>query len=524
MHKGSYNGLLNGRLGGQRAGLTSGQAKGLMSNDRKRRKGIDDEWANPDGWVLFAVHGDSTTIDSNGSTGPGPANNGMLWNGTKFVPLGIYGPGVGTTDGSFCQQFAKTYFERTGKRVCFVNSGVGGTKVFDTWNGSSATYLASMTQVALAKARGGFPKVRFILKALVNDSTAADAVATVNANFDAWVDAITLAYPLSQIYYVMFGIKTAQGIRGQIFRAHVYEKWITQTNLHIPYSEFYLDPWGMIADGVHPSQTGYNFGANKIDSYLAMESFNYNKHARTIINSQYSSWTTWPGGRAMWINRTIAGSIEDGDWHNMLGFWCGDIIHANDRYVDWKLITMIVDRGVTYTLDDFVETNLNQTMNMPIQPTAVPYRTHSASDTFISCRIKDYKSNLTALKILFGDITGGTNADSLQTAATTGTFTLYKRNLTGITYAGGGVQDNSRLTGLRNGTAVELWQNGVMVSNGTSTAGASLNTGPEMGDRYSAGPQGFAPNMELKDWCMGLGSAVNQATFYARFETLYANI
>lgn len=65
--------------------------------------GIDAEWANNANEVLFVVQGDSTCIDSNGSTGAGPANNGKLWNGSAFVALGTVGPGVGTTDGSFCQ-------------------------------------------------------------------------------------------------------------------------------------------------------------------------------------------------------------------------------------------------------------------------------------------------------------------------------------------------------------------------------------------------------------------------------------
>lgn len=480
---------------------------------------IDAEWANSNNEVLFAVQGDSTCIDSNGSTGPGPANNGKLWDGSAFQALGTVG--AGGVDGTFMQQFALDYYNRTGKVACFVNSGVGGTKVVDTWNGVSATYSASMTEVGQAMTAGGFPKPRFILKALVNDSTAGESIASVNSAFDAWIDAINVAYPLTQIYYVMFGVKSAQTTRANVLRCHVREKWISTSNLHIPYSELYLNSWGLIADGVHPSQTGYNFGGSKIDAYLAMEGLNYDKFARTIINSQYSLWAAWPAGRAAAINTCIAGSIADGDWHNLTGFWCGDFVHANDRFVDWCFISVITDRGVTYTLDDFIETNIGQTMNMPITVAAVPWRTHATTDTWCSVRIKDYKSNLTALKILFGVISG-TNAYSLQAAITTGLLTLFVRNNTGITFAGG-FQDNTRYTGHRNGTAVNLFVNGTSVASGTSTAGADLTPGLEVGDRYQAGPQGFAPNMEIKDCCMGI-SAVNQATFYARLETLYASL
>src|SRR5689334_10576252 len=83
---------------------------------------IDNDFANANNEVLFIVQGDSTTIDSNNSTGPGPANNGKLWNGSSFVSLGTVGPGVGTTDGSFLQQFALDYYTRTGKVACFVDS------------------------------------------------------------------------------------------------------------------------------------------------------------------------------------------------------------------------------------------------------------------------------------------------------------------------------------------------------------------------------------------------------------------
>lgn len=489
------------------------------------RYAIDDEWANGNNEVLFIVQGDSTVIDSNDSTGAGPANNGKLWNGSAFVALGTVGPGVGTTDGSFCQQFALDYYTRTGKVVCFVNSGVGSTGCYETWNGVSAIYSASMVEAEQARVAGGFPKVRFIIDALSADAHSPDPIADCKTRYSDWIDAINTDYPDTMIYQVMFGVKSGiQTVRSPDLRGHVYEKMITTSNLHVVYGDLYSFTWGLIsADGSHRTQTGHNFVGAKIDAFLAMESLGWNKFAMMTMNSMYSLWASWPAGRADAINTAIAGSIAEGDWHNMLGYWSGNFVHANDRFVDWKLFNVITDRGVTYTLEDFTETNTGgATMSMPITVGSLPYRSHAATDTFVTIRIKDYKSTTAALRIPFGR-SSGTNVYALQVSATTGLINLYIGNNTGVSLAGPPA-DNSRITGGRNGTTVTIYVNGSSAASGTSTAGAALTSGMEVGDRYTAGPAGFPANMELFDWGMGLESAVNQATFYARFETLYANI
>lgn len=494
---------------------------------RRGPTGIDAEWANTSNEVLFIVQGDSTVIDSNDNTGAGPSNNGKLWNGSAFVALGTVGPGVGTTDGSFSQQFALDYYTRTGKVACFVNSGVGSTGCFDTWNGVSATFAASMVEAEQARVAGGFPKVRFIIDALSADAHSPDPLQDCKDAYDDWIAAINTAYPATIIYQVMFGVKSSiQTVRSPNLRSHVYERMVATANLHVVYCDLYSFTWGLIsADGSHRSQTGHNFVGSKIDAYLDLQLLGYNKFANSIINSQYSLWkTAWPGGRAAAINTAIDGSISDGDWHNMLGYWTGDFVHANDRYVDWTLRNVLTDRGTTYTLDDFIETgaSVNQGMNMPITVASLPYRTHSMTDTFVSIRIKDYKSTSASTRIPF-EILSGTNIYGIQVAPTTNLMSAFVANNTAVTLAGPPA-DNSRLSVGRNGTTVRIYVNGASAASGTSTAGAALTLGMEVGDRYAGGPAGFPANMQLKDFCMGLESAVNHATFYARFETLYAAI
>lgn len=490
--------------------------------------GIDAEWANSSGEVLFVVQGDSTTIDSNNGTGPGPANNGKLWNGSAFVSLGTVGPGVGTTDGSFCQQFALDYYTRTGKIACFVNSGVGGTGCFATWNGVSSTFNDSMTEVGQAMTAGGFPKPRFILMCLVNDSTSGDTLATVNANFNAWIDAINTAYPTTQIYYSMFGVKNSQGVRAPQLRCNVREKWIATSNMHITHSDLYLADWGLISgDGVHPTQTGHNFRGSKIDSYLAMESLGYNKFARTWINAQYDTMSL--ADAAAW-NTCIAGSIADGDWHNLTTFFNFDVTHANNRFVDGTFISRLTDRGVTVNLDASITTNTGQTLNLPVTPTTTPWRTHSNTDTFHAILFADVISTPGPGTKIAAGVSTGTNIFALQQSAA-GLLTFFCWSSSGPTKTGG-YQDNTLYAWGREGSAapggaggdVVSWIDGVENARTTVAAGAFNSTGPEVGDRYTAGPAGFALNAEYKCTFMGLGSAVNQADIRSRLVTLYASI
>lgn len=493
--------------------------------------GIDAEWANNANEVLFAVQGDSTTLDSNDGTGPGPSNNGKLWDGSAFQALGTVGPGVGTTDGSFCQQFALDYYTRTGKVVCFVNSGVGGSKCFDTWDGASSTFTSSMTEISQAITAGGFPGVRFILMALVNDSTAGDAVASVNAAFNAWIDAINTAYPTTKIYYNMFGVKSGQTTRAQILRCNVREKRIATANFHMPMSDQYLADWGMISgDGVHPNQTGHNFRGSKIDAYLAMEDLGYDRFARTIINGQKSLWQSWPAGRAAAMNTAIAGMVSDGDWENIFSCFFFDCVDNDDRFVDWCMISRLTDRGVTVNNEASITTNTGQTLNIPATPAAVPWRTHSNTDFFLSIRFADVISTPgPSTKIAAGVSTGTSIFAAQQSAA--GLITFFCWSNTGPTKTGG-YQDNTQYSWGREGTAAPggaggdavSWINGAFNARLTAAAGAANTTGPEIGDRYTAGPAGFALNAEYKYALQGLGSAVNQADVYARFETLIAAI
>lgn len=529
MQKGTYRGLVKGQAPGTYRGLTIGLSKGQIRNDRKgKRIGIDAEWANGANQVLFIVEGDSTTLDSNNGTGAGPANNGLRWDGSKFVNLGTVGPGVGTTDGSFLQQFAVDYYKRTGKIACFVDDGVGGTKVFDTWDGVSSVFTTSISNAKKAQIAGGFPKVRFILAALVNDSTAGDSVPTVNTNFNAWINAINAAFPLTKIYYFWFGVKSGQTTRAQILRCNVREKWIATSNLHIPFHDLYLADWSMISgDGVHPTQTGHNFRGAKLDTYMAWEAKGYNKFSCSWINWQYS---TMSANDAIEWDRCITGSISDGDWHNLTTFWNYDCADALDRFVDATGISRLTDRGVTVNVDASITTNTGQTLNMPCTPAAVPWRTHSNTDTFTAIYFRDVIAAPGPGTKIAAGVSTGTNINAVQQSAA-GLLTFFCWSASGPTKTGGYIDDTLYAWG-REGTAapggaggdVVSWIDGTENARTTVAAGAANTTGPEIGDRYTAGPAGFALNAEYKCSFMGLGSAVNQLRIRNRLVTLYSKI
>lgn len=491
---------------------------------------IDSEYDNGSGEVLFVSFGDSMGVDSNNSSGPGPDPNGAgkIWNGTSFVNLGTVGPGdsgviTGRTDGSIWQQFCIDYHARTGKVACLVVRNIGGTKIYDTWNGTSATYNTAVSEVQAAMTAGNFSSVRFIIHVGVNDSTAGDAQADVISRFGTLISSINTTFSTPKIYYVMYGVKNTQGVRAPAIRAGIREHIITYTNVHVPYREGPLNPWGYIgADGVHRTQDGNNFAGSKIDDYLELEYDNptFDRFALSIINGQYSA-SSWTQDRKNAVNTAISGLIADNVWHNMLGYWCGDVLHANDRHVDWCMTSVITDRGATVNIDSNIETNTGQTLNIPITPSTVPYRTHANTDTFISVRLGDYKSAVSGTKILCG-VSSGTNIYGIQVGST-GTITFYCWSSSGPTKTGG-AQDNTRYTVGRNAGDVKSYINGV--SNGTSAvaAGSALTNGPEIGDRYTSGPAGFAVNSEYKDFCMGLDSAVDQAALYSRLETMFASI
>lgn len=534
MQKGVYSGLAKGLTRGTYIGLTTGLSKGQIRNDRKaRRMGIDAEYTNGANEVLFIVQGDSTTLDTNNSTGAGPANNGKLWNGSKFVNLGTVGPGVGTTDGSFLQQFAVDYYKRTGKIACFVDDGVGGTKVFDTWDGVSSTFTTSIANAKKAKLAGNFPNVRFLLAAGVNDSTAGDTAATVITNFGAWINAINTAFPLTKIYCSMFGVKSAQTTRAQVLRCGFREKWIATSNLHMPFFEVYLNDYGLIgADGVHPTQTGHNFRGAKWDSYLELERANpnYSKFALSAMNSYKTTAKDLGANRRLELNNLIGGLFSDGIWSNITACFLYDCVDVLDRFVDHVGVSVLTDRGVTVTTDASITTNTGQTLNMPCTPAAVPWRTHANIDTFIYILFRDVIAAPAGSTKIAAGVSTGTSIFAAQ-QSTAGLITFFVWGNTGPTKSGGYQDDTSYAWG-REGTAapggaggdVVSWINGTENARLTAAAGTANSTGPEIGDRYTAGPAGFALNAEYKVSLMGLGSAVDQAKLDLRIKAYFSKV
>lgn len=482
---------------------------------------IDEEYRNASGQTLWWGIGDSTMI-SNNSTGAGTnpaAGIAQYWTGSAFADIPVTDI-PGAANGTIWGPFAAAHYARTGNKVAVVSSSIGGTKFFNTWNGSSAAYLAAETEALEAMVAGGFSKIRVVLSCGINDGTAGDTIATVNTNIGALIDRINLTFDSPEIYIFMFGVSSSGGTRFPQIRGYKREWAILHDNVKIALQLAPYNNWGLYsADGIHLSREGQDFLAEHFDRFLDLDQ-TANKWANFIIGSHYSVLTTTQKNAIY----TFIDEMMVGDrWHNCLSFWHGENLpHENDFFVDWGGLNILIDESYQY-VNGIVTTNTNESFRMQVSVQNNTYR-WSKTNMSIGARIKDRKSAVGGSTRYLMGVSSGSNVIGIEETSA-GAIRGYLHDLsTGlILAANGGFIDNNSYSIGRTGTDKFGYINGAEVDTETGvTALTDLTNGIQVGGRYTAGATLFL-NCEYRYTWIATHDATFHSQIYAAGTNLIAN-
>lgn len=479
---------------------------------------ISDDFTNEDGQELWWGLGDSTMQGSNNNTGPGPDPQGAgLYIDTNGVIQTIGSTDLpGSVNGSIFPQFCIDRFASTGKKPVILNSGVGGTKFFGTWNGVSAGYVAQRNRAVTALTTVGVQKLRVLISCGINDGQSGDSLAQINTDIGNLIADINTTFNNPPIYIIMFGVASTGGTRWPIIRGYIREWTITHSNVEICMQYAPFNDWGLYsADGIHLSQTGQNRAGAMLSRYLNLSS-SYSKWAKSIINSFYSDLSTTQEEA---INTFVNSMLISNYWHNTISFFWYDTPHKNDVFVDWGLINTLIDNAFVYNPDANITTNTSQSARMNISPTNNTYR-FSKSDLAIGARIANNMTAVGAAHYLMG-ISSGSNVLGIDcTAAGQLRGFLYDLSLGLILAENGGFVDNTLYSIGRNGTDKFGYINGSQVDTESGVAvGADLTNGIQVGGRYTAGPTLFI-NSEFNYSFVAKQSAFSHAALHSAGETL----
>lgn len=469
---------------------------------------------------LFWIIGDSFAQGSNNSTGAGPDATGK---GYYFRTSDNTIQPITTTDipgavnGSPWPQFCIDYFNSTGVKSVVIPNGIGGTKFFDTWNGTSGTYNSAKTDAIDAMATAGVTRLKgIIIICGVNDARGGDAIAAIGASVGNLFYQLDIDFPKTQIYVVMLGHSSTQTARLPQVRGYVRQQVANYTNAQIVCQLQAIHEWSggyYGADDLHLNQTGNNLLGTMINRYLQLPTA-YSKHARAIVNSFYSD---------------VSANLPDVDaWINSLGTQYQDLVayhwmkapDKNDVFVDWGLCNQIIDNGFVFTANSFITTNTAQTIRMNISSNNSTYK-WTSTDMGIGAATLDRKGAFgTSTKYLMGTSSGSNVLGLAETS--TGVMQYFVWDLGTASTGTGGFADNTEYAVDRVGTTKSRVVNGSVTHTETIAALSPLTSAPEIGGRNTAGVT-LELNTEIAYFFWYKASNWNRSTFYNANTTLLAN-
>lgn len=468
---------------------------------------------NASGQEAFWVIGDSFAQGSNNTTGPGPtptagtayyfrtSDNTIQQIGAVDLPA--------ASNGSPWPQFCIDYYNATTNKVVIVPNGTGGTKFFDTWNGTSAAYVTARTDAQDALTALGVTRLKgIIIICGVNDARGGDNLAAIGNSVGTLFYQLNVDFPNTQIYVVMLGHSATNGNRLPQVRGYVREQVLNYTNAQIVCQLQAMHEWSGAyygADDLHLNQTGNNLLGTMINRYIQLPT-TYSKFARAISNSFYSSLSLARlAAIDTWI--TSLGS----QYHDIVAYHKCKVPDENDVYVDWGLCNPIVDNGFVFTANSFITTNTAQTIRMNISSQNSTYR-WTGTDLGIGAATYDRKGAFGATgKYLTGTSSGSNVLGLAETSA--GVMQYFAYDLGVASTGSGGFADNTEYGVMRNGTLKSRVVNGVVTHTETIAALTALTSAPEVGGRNTSGVT-LELNTEIAYFWWHKASTWNPLTFY----------
>jgi hypothetical protein len=486
----------------------------IASNIGKNQNKLE---VSANGERAFLVIGDSWAQGSNNTTGPGPdaTGHGYYFRTSDNTIQPITTTDIpGASNGSPWPQFCNDYFASTGYKSVIIPRGVGGTKFFDSWNGSSAAYSTSVTDANDAMTALGISKLTYIFIICgVNDAKSGDSLVTINANIGNLIASLTRDFPNTQIGFVQCGVSDTGNRHVQI-RGYVKEWCIQYTYAQILCQAAPFDTWGLMSlDLIHASQTGNNTLGTMINRYLQM-SPSINKWTRSIANSHR---TTLSAGKITsidtWVN-ALGGNNLSGQYFDLVGYWWFNQAVKDDVTVDWALINNnLIDQGYDFNANANITTDPtgSKALIIAIAPATVTYR-FTATDLGIGATTLDRKGAFgTSTKYLMGTSSGSNVLGIAET--NTGVMQYFAYDL-GVTSTGtGGFLDNTEYAVDRVGSLKSRVVNGAVPNTESISPLAALSSGMGLGGRNTAGMSLFL-NCEYLNAFWYKASLWNRTTFY----------
>jgi hypothetical protein len=374
------------------------------------------------------------------------------------------------------------------QEVAIIPNGIGGTKFFDTWNGTSATYLSAKQDAIDAMSVAGVTRLKgIIIICGVNDARGGDNIAAIGASVGNLFYHLDIDFPKTQIYVVMLGHSPTQAARLPQVRGYVREQVARYTNAQIVCQLQAIHEWSggyYGADDLHLNQTGNNLLGTMINRYIQLPT-SLSKYARAIGNSFYSALPTTSVSTLDFndINQWI--TDLGAQYHDYVAFHYTKVPHKNDVFVDWGLCNQIVDNGFVFTANSYITTNTGQTIRMNISSNNSTYR-WTGTDLGLMAATGDRKNAFGGTtKYLFGTSSGSNVLGVDETAA--GAIQYFAYDLGVASLGSGGIADNKEYCVTRVGTLKSLIQDGVSTNTETIAALTPLTSAPEVGGRNTSG-------------------------------------
>lgn len=467
---------------------------------------------------LFWIIGDSFAQGSNNTTGAGPdaTGHGYYFRTSDNTIQPITTTDIpGASNGSPWPQFCNEYFASTGTKVVVVPNGIGGTKFFDSWNGTSATYTGARQDAIDAMSVAGVTRLKgIIIICGVNDARGGDNIAAIGAQIGNLFYQLDIDFPKTQIYVVMLGHSATNGNRLPQVRGYVREQVARYTNAQVVCQLQAMHEWSggyYGADDLHLNQTGNNLLGTMINRYIQLPT-TYSKYARAIANSFYSTLSL---SRLSAIDQWI--TTLGTQYHDVVAYYKMKVPDENDLYVDWGLCNPLVDNGYVFSANNFITTNTAQTIRMNISSNNSTYR-WTGTDLGIGAATYDRKGAFgSTTKYLIGTSSGSNVLGLAETS--TGVMQYFAYDLGTASTGTGGFADNTEYAVDRVGTTKSRVVNGSVTHTETITALTPLTSAPEVGGRNTSGVT-LELNAEIAYFWWYKASSWNRSTFYSANQTL----
>jgi hypothetical protein len=478
---------------------------------------------------LFLVAGDSWAQGNSTAAGPDATGKEDYFrtSDNTFQPVTTTDI-PGSVNGSWMPQFGIDYFNATGVKAAIIPTGVGGSKFFDTWNGTSATYLAAKQDAVDAMAVAGVTRLKgIIILCGVNDARGGDNIIAISNSIGNLFYQLNIDFPFTPIYVVMLGHSTTNGNRLPQVRGYVREQVLNYTNAQIVCQAQAMHEWTPPAgspggyyqvDDLHLNAAGNNLLGTMINRYIQLPT-SISKYARAIGNSFYSAIPLSGSSEIDFADIDNWVTAQGAQYHNWNAFFWMDVPDKNDVFVDWGLCNPLIDNGFAFSANNFITANTGQTVRMNISANNSTYR-WSNTDVGIVCATLDRKGAFGGTtKYLFGTSSGSNVFGVAETAA--GVVQNFVYDLGTASTGTGGITDDTEYDNFRSGTLKSIAINGVVVRTETIAALTALTSAPEFTGRNTAGV-GFELNSEILYFGWHKGSGWDPAVSYSANTTLKA--